>query len=52
MSDRVDQDDVIAELDAVEMQEWLDSLDDAGFLGIPHRVHGPGAHHEHLPGAF
>ena len=27
MSDRVDQDDVIAELETVEMQEWLDSLD-------------------------
>jgi pyruvate dehydrogenase E1 component len=27
MSDRVDQDDAVAELDAVETQEWLDSLD-------------------------
>src|SRR5712691_10752194 len=27
MSERVDQDNVIAELDAVETQEWLDSLD-------------------------
>lgn len=27
MSDKVDHDDLIAELDAVEIQEWLDSLD-------------------------
>jgi pyruvate dehydrogenase E1 component len=27
MNERVDQDDVIAELDTVETQEWLDSLD-------------------------
>jgi len=38
MSDRVDQDDVIAELDAVEIQEWLDSLDYVLQHGGPEHV--------------
>jgi len=38
MSDRVDQDDVIAELETVEMQEWLDSLDYVLQNGGPERV--------------
>jgi pyruvate dehydrogenase E1 component len=38
MSERVDQDDVIAELDAVEMQEWLDSLDYVLQHGGPEHV--------------
>ena len=38
MSDRIDQDDVIAELETVEMQEWLDSLDYVLQHGGPERV--------------
>src|SRR3989440_5490381 len=38
MSDRLDQDDVIAELDAVEIQEWLDSLDYVLQHGGPEHV--------------
>ena len=38
MSDRVDQDNVIAELETVEMQEWLDSLDYVLQNGGPERV--------------
>jgi len=38
MHDRVDHDDVIAELEAVEMQEWLDSLDYVLQSGGPERV--------------
>jgi pyruvate dehydrogenase E1 component len=38
MSDSVDQDDVIAELDAVETQEWLDSLDYVLQHGGPEHV--------------
>src|SRR5215813_13848750 len=38
MSDRVDQDDVRAELEAVEMREWLDSLDYVLQHGGPERV--------------
>src|SRR5215813_5442135 len=38
MSERVDQDDVIAELDAVETQEWLDSLDYVLQHGGPEHV--------------
>ena len=38
MSDRVDQDNVIAELETVEMQEWLDSLDYVLQHGGPERV--------------
>ena len=38
MSEKVDHDDLIAELDAVEMQEWLDSLDYVLQNGGPDRV--------------
>ena len=38
MSDRVDQDNVMAELDAVEIQEWLDSLDYVLQHGGPEHV--------------
>ena len=38
MHDRVDHDNVIAELEAVEMQEWLDSLDYVLQSGGPERV--------------
>src|SRR5437870_5419036 len=38
MSDRVDQNNVMAELDAVEIQEWLDSLDYVLQHGGPEHV--------------
>src|SRR2546427_5926209 len=38
MSDRVDQNDVMAELDVVQIQEWLDSLDYVLQHGGPEHV--------------